>query len=125
MPCSDNLNYIYILLTVETANDIALYNAATLLLHIEEHTEALKLLDRMGRSGVMAGNSLNVKANTLRGWIELSAGVNPSSPTAMLEVREDLQFCCFLYPLIVYWCIRLSPISVVPWKQILSIPMQC
>jgi hypothetical protein len=74
--------------SVETANDIALFNAANLLLHVEDHTEALKLLDRMGRSGVMAGNALNIKANTLRGWIELSAGVNPSSATGMLEVES-------------------------------------
>jgi hypothetical protein len=73
-------------MTIETANDIALFNAANLLLHIEEHTEALKLLDRMSRSGSLAGNSLNIKANILRGWVELSVGVNPTSPTAMLEV---------------------------------------
>mmetsp|Transcript_27274 Transcript_27274/g.32234 ORF Transcript_27274/g.32234 Transcript_27274/m.32234 type:complete len:1320 (+) Transcript_27274:65-4024(+) len=75
-------------MTIETANDIALFNAANLLLHIEEHTEALKLLDRMSRSGSLSGNALNVKANTLRGWVELNAGVNPNSPTAMLEVES-------------------------------------
>lgn len=74
--------------SVETANDAALYHGASLLLRTGQLDSATKLLDRMSRSGSMAGNALSVKANTLRGWVELSAGINPNSPTGVLQVES-------------------------------------
>lgn len=72
---------------METASDNGLYQAAALLLQCGKPGEATKLLDRMSRSGAMASSPLAVKANTLRGWVEV-IGLPAGSPTASLQVES-------------------------------------
>ena len=64
-------------MATETSNDVALVNAASLLLHLSGmRDEALRLLNRMSASSraVVASNASSMRASNLRGWLELAEG---------------------------------------------------
>ena len=63
-------------MTAETSSDVALLNAANILLYLDQPHDAKGVLNRMSASSrrVAGSNACSLKASNLRGWLELASG---------------------------------------------------